>query len=132
VAFYPLKPYQWIEEEVNWRWRSNELRNGVVVEVGSSDEDGSFTQFKQRITKGKPEVKGFDRKLTVQYKTRSGDQMKFTFNGERMLNGKSVRLTDYRFFNGPFLQGDRRSGVIKMTYKDKVRALDFNTVSIKE
>jgi hypothetical protein len=132
VAFFPLKPYQWIEEDVNWRWRSKELKNGVVVEVGSSDEDGSFGQFKQRIAQGKPEFQGFDKNLTVQYRTRSGDRMKFTFDRERVLNGKPVKLTDYRFFNGPFLQSDRGSGVVKMTYRDRVRVLDFNTVTIKE
>jgi len=132
VAFFPLKPCQWIEEDVNWRWRSKELKNGVVLEVGSSDEDGSFEQFKQRVTRGKPEFQGFDKNLTVQYRTRSGDRMKFTFNGERVLNGKPVKLTDYRFFNGPFLQSDRGSGVVKMTYRDRVRVLDFNTVTVKE
>jgi hypothetical protein len=132
VAFYPLKPYQWIEEDVNWRWRSKELKNGVVLEVGSSDEDGSFEQFKQRVTRGKPELQGFEKNPTVQYRTRSGDRMKFTFNRERVLNGKPVKLTDYRFFNGPFLQSDRGSGVVKMTCKDRVRVLDFNTVTIKE
>ena len=31
VAVRPLKPYEWIEEDVAWRLRSHERRNGFVV-----------------------------------------------------------------------------------------------------
>jgi hypothetical protein len=132
VAFFPLKPYQWIEENVDWRWRSGALKNGVVVEVGSSNEDGSFADFQNRIAKSRPAAENFDRTLTVQYKTRHGDLMEFTYGGARSLNGKKIDFRSYKLFNGPFIQSERGSGVITMTYKNQGLQLDFNKVAIKE
>lgn len=130
VAIYPLKPYQWMEEEVNWRLRSHELNNGFVVEVGSLDEDGSFEAFQKKLRLRKPEYNGFDSKRTVEYITRNGDRMKFTFGGERVLNGRHHSFKEYGFFNGPFVQSKLGSGVIRMKYKSQTRILDFKNVSI--
>jgi hypothetical protein len=132
VAFFPLKPYQWIEEEVDWRWRSADLKNGVVVEIGSSDEDGSFDSFKKRISVSRPEYENFDQNLTVQYTARSGDRLKFTYGKARLLNGKPVSFKAYKLFRGPFMLSERGSGIITMMYKDKVRELDFNKVTVRE
>ena len=130
VAIYPLKPYQWMEEEVNWRLRSHELNNGFVVEVGSLDEDGSFEAFQNQLLQRKPNYENFNSKLTVEYTTRHGDRMKFTFGGERVLNGRHHSFKEYGFFNGPFVQSKLGSGVIRMKYKSQTRTLDFKNVSI--
>ena len=45
VAVRPLRPYQWIEEAVDWRFRSMELRNGVVVQAASASDYPSFEAF---------------------------------------------------------------------------------------
>ncbi len=132
VAFFPLKPYEWIEEKVNWRWRSNELKNGIVAEAGSSDEDGSFGEFQRRILRSKPVISEDERTLAVQYRTRGGDKMKFTYGDERTLNGKQLDFRTYRFFNGPFIQSDRGGGIVRMLYQGQARELDFNKVTIRE
>jgi hypothetical protein len=132
VAFFPLKSYEWIEEKVNWRCRSTVLKNGVVAEVGSSDEDGSFGEFQKRIIRSKPALNEDEKTLMVQYRTRTGDEMKFTFGGERILNGKKLDFNTYKLFNGPFIQSERGSGVVKMLFHRKVRELDFNKVTIRE
>jgi hypothetical protein len=56
--------------------------------------------------------------------------MMFTFDGERQLNGKKVDFLDYKFFNGPFIQSERGSGIIRMTQGEDVRELDFNKAAI--
>jgi len=132
MAFFPLKPYEWIEEEINWRWRSHELKNGAVVEIGSSTADVSFDRFRKKVSASIPLFKNFEENLTVQYTTRMGDRMKFTFGGERVLNGKHVDFARYRFFDGPYLQSEYKSGIITMLYKGSKRVLDFNEVSITE
>lgn len=132
VAFFPLKPYEWIEEKVNWRWRSSALRNGIVAEVGSSDEDGTFEEFQRKILTSKPMLNDFDANLTVRYKTRLGDEMKFTFNGDRRLNGEKIDFRSYKLFNSPFIQSELGSGVMQMTYKNTMLELDFNKVQIEE
>lgn len=132
VALYALRPYEWIDEEINWRWRSFELTNCIVVEVGSSEEDSSFDQFKRKIVARRPALTDGGKNPSVEYTTRAGDHMKFTFNGPRVLNGKPLDFADYKFFNGPFLRSERKSGVVTMTYQNHVRELDFNKVTIKE
>ncbi|MFH0991690.1 MAG: hypothetical protein V1799_16915 [bacterium] len=132
VAVSPLKPYEWIEEAVNWRWRSSALTNGIVVEVGSEEEDGSFQEFKKKVASRKPNTDQFDRAMTVGYTTRHGDKMRFTFNGQRVLNGKAIQLNTGQLYQGPFMTSKLRSGVITMKHGSAVRELDFNTVSIRE
>ncbi|MDZ7313006.1 MAG: hypothetical protein ONB45_17200 [candidate division KSB1 bacterium] len=132
IAFYPLKPYEWIEEEVNWRWRSHDLKNGIVVEIGTETDYGSFAEFKKRFQQTKIEYQDFDTNLTVKYTTQEGAVMQFTYGGPRLLNGKPVDFASYKSFNGPFLQSEAGSGVVKMTYKNQTRILDFNRITIEE
>lgn len=131
IAFYPLKTYEWIEEEVNWRWRSHVLKNGVVVEIGTEGEYGSFEEFKNRFRQLPVAYDNFDETLTVRYTTAAGETMQFTYGGQRWLNGKPVEFKSYKLFNGPFLQSDIGSGVLKIIYQNRTRILDFNKISIK-
>jgi hypothetical protein len=132
VALFPLKPYKWIEEKINWRWRSDVLTNGVVVEVGSAGEDGSFAEFQRKIQKSKPVSSESDKTITAQYRTRGGDEMEFTYAGKRLLNGKKIEFRTDKLFNGPFIQSERGSGIVRMSSQGEVRELDFNKVKIKE
>ncbi|HTY36495.1 MAG TPA: hypothetical protein VMH23_05260 [Bacteroidota bacterium] len=132
VAFYPLKAYEWIEEKTDWRWRSHALKNGVVLEAGSMQEDRSFAEFQKRMREGKPELLESDKALTVRYRTRNGDSMTFTYGGERLLNGKSTDFQSYKLFNGPFIQSERGSGVVRMIARGNALELDFNKVTIRE
>ena len=132
VAFFPLRPCEWIEEKVNWRWRSNILKNGVVTEVGSLVEDGSFGEFQKRIVKSKPALTEDDRTLTVRYRTRGGDDMNFTYGGDRQLNGAKIDFQAFKLFNGPFIQSELGSGVVRMFSRGQVRELDFNKVTVTE
>ncbi len=132
IAFFPLKPYEWIEEKVNWRWRSHDLKNGAVVEIGSATSDGSFAEFRERARSRRPDFSDFDRNLTVEFRTSAGDLMKFTFDGARLVNGQSVDFKSYKLFNGPFIQAEVGTGVITMAGSGKIRILDFTVPSITE
>jgi hypothetical protein len=132
VAFFPLRPYEWIEEKINWRWRSVGLNNGIVAEVGSAAEDGSFDAFKEKLMHSRPEMSDSGNNVSVSYKTRKGDAMKFVFGGERRLNGKAIDFKAYKLFNGPFIQSERGSGIIRMTDGKNVRELNFKKATIQE
>ena len=132
VALFPLRPYEWIEENIDWRWRSTALKNGIVCEVGSSDEDGTFGAFKNKVMQSRPAMNNSGNDLTVNYRTRSGDMMSFAFGGERRLNGKAIDFKTYKLFNGPFIQSERESGVIRITDGKEVRELNFKKAAIKE
>ncbi len=132
IAFFPLKKYEWIEEETNWRWRSHDLKNGVVVEIGAEADYSSFTEFKNRFQQAQVDYQNFATNLTVKYTTPESTVMQFTYGGQRLLNGKPMDFASYKSFNGPFLQSETGGGVLKMTYKNQTRVLDFNKVMIEE
>jgi hypothetical protein len=132
IAFFPLKPYSWTEETVNWRWRSTELKNGAVVQVGAERVYGSFEKFQDAVRKSRLQRKDFDRTLTVAYTTPAGDALKFTYGGDRSVNGKKVDFKDYHLFNGPFVKGDVGAGIITLQYKGHQCILNFNTATIVE
>lgn len=58
--------------------------------------------------------------------------MMFTYDGERLLNGKAVNFKDYKLFNGPFLKGEVGIRKLTITYRDQVRVLDFDKAAILE
>ncbi|MDE3056495.1 MAG: hypothetical protein KGJ59_00875 [Bacteroidota bacterium] len=131
IAFFPLKQYEWIEEPNDWRWRSYDVKNGVVVEVGRESEYGSFEAFRKTFSAAAIDAKDFDKTLTVRYTTHMGDTMQFTYGGARILNGHTVDFSHYKLFDSPFLHSDIGSGVLTMTYKNMTRILDFNAVAIR-
>ncbi len=132
VGIFPLKKYEWKEEDVNWRLRSFERRNGFVVEVGSSDEDGSFENFRTTLMKRRPRARDKGKHWEVKYRTRGGHVLQLTFNGKRIIDGQQVDFKQYKFFNGPYVQSERGSGVITLTYGGKRRILDFKRGRITE
>ena len=58
--------------------------------------------------------------------------MAFSFDGQRMLNGKPVRFASYKLFNSPFMKSELKSGIVRMMYGGRVRELNFNTSTITE
>ncbi len=145
IGWYPLQPYEWIEEEDpslkepdttmvtgNWRLRSHKLQNGYVVEVRSKREIGSFADFAAAARTHIPTTVLRPGAVSAAYTTLEGEKMEFAFPDTRSLNGKVVDLTKYRLFDGPFLNADVGSQKLTMTYKGRKRILDFTTLTITE
>ena len=132
IALFPLKPYEWIEEEEAWRWRSHDRNNGVIVEVGSGARYGSYANFQQKIRATQIGIDSVDSGLKVRYRSTSGHLMQFAVGGPRLLDGNAIDFRDYKLFNGPFIQAEVGSGVITLKYRDRVRILDFPAARITE
>ena len=132
IAFYPLKPYEWIDEEKNWRLRSHDLKNGAVVEVASTHTPADYNKFIDRMRSQRVGVKEFERTLTVTYISLSGDTLTFTYDGLRLLNNKTVDLTKTRLYDGPFMSAEVGAGIIELRYGDRARILDFQKERIIE
>ena len=126
IAYYPLQPYEWIEEENCWRLRSNFLRNGCIVEVVDADDYPSFKEFQRRIKLNLINVDHLERNFEVNYSNLTGDRMSFTYGGQRLLNGNAIDFKSYKLFNGPFLKAEVGSGTLEMRYKEMKFFLDFN------
>ena len=132
MAFYPLKPYVWIDEEKGWRWRSHDLKNGVIVEVSAVRTVGDYENFLHRMRSQRVLAMDFEHTLTVSYTSLAGDTLTFTYDGLRRLNGATVDLTKTRFYDGPFMSAEVGTGVIKLRYGNRVRLLDFQNGRITE
>ncbi len=129
IAYFPLKPYEWIEETNCYRLRSHELKNGCVLEVAQADDYASFEAFKKQINGNRLVHDTFDKTMTVSYTTSAGDVMTFTYNGARRLNGKLVDFADYKLFHGPFLNAEVGSQKLEICYKQKGMVLDMSDES---
>ena len=132
VAYYPFKPYEWIEEGESLRLRSKHLRNGCVLEVAESEDYKSFDDFIQQILSNKIDITSFDEKLEAVYVNSAGDELKFSYYGARELDGEKVNFESYKLFKGLFLYAKVGSKKLEIKYKGKVRYLDLNKVSIEE
>jgi hypothetical protein len=127
IAYFPLQPYEWIEEQECFRLRSYKLKNGCVIEVAQAEKYPSFSAFKDQIRTNTLVHDTFDRTLTVSYTTSSGDVMTFAYDGARQLNGKLVDFADYKLFQGPFLNAEIGSRKLEIRYKNNGMVLDMAT-----
>ena len=127
MAYFPLQPYEWLEEEVCYRLRSYELKNGCIVEVAQAEEYKSFEAFKKQIRSNTLAHDTFARTLMVSYTTSAGDVLTFTYDGARRLNGKRTDFTDYKLFRGPFLNAEIGSRKLGIRYKNEGMVLDMAT-----
>lgn len=132
IGIYPLAPYSWIDEQVDWRLRSNALRNGVLVDVSSQSESGSFAAFTAELRRRHMDIHEFPSRMTVSLTARDGRRMQFTYGGTRLLDGRPVTFPADRLFDGPWMQSTVGTGVIRMTDGTRTRTLDFPHAQVKE
>ena len=132
IAYFPLKPYDWIEEDINWRLRSNNLKNGLIVEVANAENYSSFEDFQNKIKSNQLDISNFDNSLTVKYRTSADDNLQFTYAGPKLLNGNPINYKDYKLFKGPFLNAEAGSEKLELTFQNRKMILDFTKLEIIE
>jgi photosystem II stability/assembly factor-like uncharacterized protein len=133
IAYYPFKPYEWVDEGHSLRLRSKYIKNGTILEAAAAEKyNNSFESFIQQITSNKIDINSFDDTLTATYVNSDGDELKFMFDGDRILNGKKVDFKDYKLFKGPFLNAEVGSKKLEIKYKNIIRNLDLKKVLIEE
>ncbi len=126
VAYFPLQPYTWLQEEHGYRLRSMERKNGCVVEVAQATEYDSFDAFKKQIRSNTLATDTFNSTLMVSYTNSSGDVLTFTYDGARRLNGTPIDYSTYRMFNGPFLSADLYEQRLVIRHQDDRMILDLS------
>lgn len=132
IGWYPLQDYEWKPEDDCFRLRSHKLQNGYVIEVRSKSEIGSFKNFSQSLSKHIPLAVLQPGNVSVRYMNLDGNAMEFTYPEKRVLDGKYVDLSQYKLFEGPYLNADVGSEKLTITYKNKTRILDFKSLTITE
>lgn len=131
LAWYPLAPYTWQEEEKNWRLHSTSLKNGAVVQVAQSSEFPSFAAFKEAVKKLKLTTR-LQPVPTVSFTSLKGAVMDFTYDRTPRLNGKNVDYTTWPLYKGPFVNAAVNSRSMTLTYKNQKRVLDFTKTRVTE
>jgi len=132
IGWYPLQPFKWIDEGTYMRLRSYKLQNGLVLEVRSKSQVGSFDRFIAELRSHKPTAELQPKHVSIVYKTLGGNRLNFVFPNIRKLNGKKVNLMAYKYYSGPFLHADLNSGIEHITYKDMTMTLNFKNLTITE
>ncbi len=117
------------KHSIDLRLRSFSTANGCVLQAGSAAEYGSFENF-MRLVKNTKVV--FDsKKISVKYGTINGDRLYFRYANDRELNGKKIIL-NYPLFDSRYLHSAVNSRVLKITYGNEIRTLDFNNVTVTQ
>ena len=101
LAWYPLTPYEWIEEPNNWRLRSHQLRNGLIFEAASYDDYPTFDAFKKQMRSNAIQVSTFKSTGEISYTRADGTILGFGIDDVRTKNGQVVSLDSMHLFEGP-------------------------------
>ncbi len=152
IGWYPLQPYEWIDESVDsgkpfevlpplqqnkWnlqgdylRLRSYKLQNGLVLEVRDKSQIGTFARFVEQLRDHKPKADMQAKHVSVDYTNLDGANLCFDFPNKRVLNGKSLDLMNYKYYNGRFLHAALESGIEHITCRNMSMTLNFTNLTI--
>jgi len=131
IAYYPVKSYEWLEEEINYRLRSYNQQNGLILEVDEKNNYSSFQDFQQRMKRNTVFIDSSGTALSVSYTASDGTKLEFTYGGSRKLNGRIMDFKDNGLYDSPFIHSEYGSGVITLNYGKLRRILDFKNLTVK-
>lgn len=130
IAIFPLKPYNIVEDSLIYRLRSTDLKNGFVLQVKSSDEFGSFDDFKSKILNLELNLMRFESDHFISMSDIDGNKLEFDFSGKGIVNGFVDDPLTYKLFDNPFMQSDVGSELLTIRYNDKKVLLDSRNAKI--
>lgn len=131
LAWYPMAPYEWQEEENNWRLHSTHLKNGAVVQVARASDYASFGDFKQAVL-ALPIETSVDSLPSARFTTLGGDEVVFTYGNTPNVNGVPVDYNAWPLYGGPFLNAEVGSKKLTLSHGSRTRVLDFTNGSITD
>jgi len=131
LAWYPIAPYEWMEEEKNWRLHSPYLKNGAVVQVAQASDHVSFEAFKDAILALPIETRIEDGKPLAQFTTLHGDVLYFKYDSTPTVNGTAINYADWPLYSGPFVNAAPDSRELILTHGDQRRVLNFANLTIQ-
>jgi hypothetical protein len=146
VAVFPLTfDGVWTEEKANWRLRmpgNAGVVQGYVVECASA-ADITYSTFREHYRNQSVETSvGIGIDFAMGLEALDGHRVRVSLDpsaerggmGQATLtvNGRDVQRDDRHLFIGPFLNGDRGTGVLTMTCNGRTRVLDFTTSTVVE
>lgn len=144
LAYRPLAPYHWIpylhydggwakvQQDLGGRLlTSPHLHNGTIVQAASADEFDSFEAFKAAM-RVLPLTFSLDPVPSVKMTTLRGKQVAFTFDQLPVVDGTPVDYSQWKLFEGPYLNAEVGGRKLTITHGKLRRVLDFNTLTISD
>ncbi len=132
IAYYPLAPYEWREEQGgDRRLHSPHLKNGAVVQVAPLADYGSLEAFAAAVAGQALEV-STEPAPRVRYESLDGALIEAAYGETPRVDGMAVDYERWPLFDGPFLEAAAGSGELLMRYKTMRRRLDFKTLTITD
>ncbi len=129
MAYYPLQKYEWFDDDGFWRMESHYRQNGAVFQAAPASSYASMDEFKKAVLACALETK-VDPKPGVNFTSLDGTEMSFTYDQVPLINNKPVDYEHWKLYEGPFLNADRNSHLLNMSYGNMHRKLDFNTNTV--
>jgi hypothetical protein len=125
IALKPFCPYAWIQEAHGKRLRSTALLNGYVLITGDPQELHSLGDFKKLILE-KTKANFDPRENAMDIKTYDQRRIRFSYSGERMVNGKKTGINDFPLFKSPFVNAKEGSRRMVLRHERKRLVVDLN------
>lgn len=132
IAVLPFTGYFILNEEAGHRLVSPNQRNGLICQVASKKEAGTFQKFVKKIKASRVDLTRLQTDTSVSYKTIFGDELRFAYDGDRVLNGNVVQFDTSKLFEGKWLRSARGSGVMTITDGESTVELNVNDLSITQ
>ncbi len=137
LAYRPLAPYEWAQS--HWtqaairdsRLQSDSLKNGTILQVASTSEFKDIEAFKAAIN-ALPLEFSLEPTPTVKMRTLRGKNIVVTYGAAPLVDGQVLDYTKWKLFEGPYLNAEKGSRKLTLTYGKLQRVLDFNTVTITD
>ena len=150
LAYYPLAEYDWIPHLTYRRIPSNgngyqyervdtggkvlvspHLKNGTIVQAASSAEFQDFAAFQAAIRDLPLEI-SLEPEPTVKMRTLRGKNIICAYGDAPIVNGDSIDYTDWKLFEGPYLNAEKNSRKLTITHGRLQRILDFDTLTVSD
>jgi hypothetical protein len=137
LAYRPLAPYEW--SRTHWAQAairdsllvSPHLKNGTIVQAAAVSEFPTFEAFKNAINALPLEFK-LEPVPTVKMRTLRGKNIVFTYGEAPVVDGQVLDYSQWKLFEGPYLNAEKGSRKLTLTHGHLQRVLDFNTLKITD
>ena len=144
LAYRPLAGYElqsvariqssWTGERADTgdkRLYSPHLKNGTIVQVASRGEFKDFAAFQNAI-RALPLEFTLDPVPTVRFTTLRGKVVVCTYGAAPSVDGRKVDYARWKLFEGPYLNAEKGSRLLRITHGRLERVLDFNTLTVSD
>ncbi len=132
IAYYPLAPHEWQEEESgDRRLHSPHLKNGAIVQVAPSSSYPTFEAFKAAVN-ALPVETSTSPTPEVRFTALDGSELHAAYGDVPTVDGRPVDYENWPLFEGPFLKASKDSRSLEIRYGPRQRLLDFERLSVED